>query len=121
MSMTGDRAMRATRATAQIKAELLEKIQSHTAMIGVVGLGYVGLPFAVEKARVGFNVVGFEMNPAKAESVNKGQNYIPDVEDAMLAELVQEGRLSATSGMSFPVMEIQEPSSVNASSGRLSE
>jgi nucleotide sugar dehydrogenase len=94
--MTGDRSMRARGATREIKARLLEKIRDHTALIGVVGLGYVGLPFAVEKARVGFSVTGFEQNAEKARSVNEGANYIPDVEDAMLAELVQEGRLAAT-------------------------
>lgn len=96
MSMTGDRAARAREATREIQARLLEKIQSHTATVGVVGLGYVGLPFAVEKARVGFHVTGFEQNAAKADAVNRGANYIPDVEDAILAELVQDGHLTAT-------------------------
>lgn len=96
MSMTGDRAMDALQTSSEVKQALLEKIRAHTAQIGVVGLGYVGLPFAVEKARVGFSVVGFEQNAERAEAVNRAENYIPDVEDAMLKELVADGRLTAT-------------------------
>ena len=52
---------------------LKEKITNRTAIVGVVGLGYVGLPFAVEKAKVGFRVIGVEQNPRRAELVNRGQ------------------------------------------------
>ena len=55
------------------KEEFCEKIVSHSAVVGVVGLGYVGLPFAVEKAKVGFPVIGIEENPARAERVNRGE------------------------------------------------
>src|SRR5438094_10284768 len=55
---------------------LLAKIHNHTAMVGVVGMGYVGLPFAVEKGKVGFKVVGIEQNSTRAATINRGENYI---------------------------------------------
>jgi UDP-N-acetyl-D-mannosaminuronate dehydrogenase len=70
---------------------LLAKIGDHTATVGVAGLGYVGLPFAVEKAKVGFRVLGVEQNPVRAEKVNRGENYIGDVKDEELRELVAKG------------------------------
>ena len=83
------------------KKELLEKIESRTIVAGVVGLGYVGLPLAVEKAKAGFKTIGFDVQKSKVDSVNAGHNYIGDVVDADLAKLVQEGRLSATTDFSF--------------------
>jgi len=77
------------------KERLCEKIVSKSAVVGVVGLGYVGLPFAVEKAKVGFRVIGIEENPARAEKVNRGENYISDVSDEELRALVESGKLSA--------------------------
>lgn len=56
---------------------LKEKITNRTAIVGVVGLGYVGLPFAVEKAKVGFRVIGVEQNPRRAELVNRGKATSP--------------------------------------------
>lgn len=76
---------------------LMEKIQNKTAVLGVVGLGYVGLPLAVEKAKSGYQVIGFDVQDKKVEMVNQGHNYIGDVVDAELAQLVKEGRLTATS------------------------
>src|SRR5262245_56525536 len=61
--------------------DLLVKIQNHTATVGIVGMGYVGLPFAVEKGKVGFKVVGIDQNPSRAATINRGENYIPDVRD----------------------------------------
>ncbi|PNW30828.1 UNVERIFIED_CONTAM: UDP-N-acetyl-D-glucosamine dehydrogenase [Euhalothece sp. KZN 001] len=78
--------------------ELQDKIKQYTALIGVVGLGYVGLPFAVEKAKVGFQVVGIEQNPKRAEQVNRAENYIRDVRDEELAKVVQQGKLTAMTG-----------------------
>jgi UDP-N-acetyl-D-glucosamine dehydrogenase len=78
-----------------VKSDLLTKIQSKTAIIGVVGLGYVGLPFAVEKCKVGFQVVGIEQNPKRANAVNAGENYIGDVDDNELKEIVISGKLTA--------------------------
>lgn len=77
------------------KTTLLQKIQDRSAIVGVVGLGYVGLPFAVEKAKVGYRVLGIEQNPARAEKINRGENYIQDVDDTELKRIVSEGRLQA--------------------------
>ncbi|QVL35728.1 nucleotide sugar dehydrogenase [Aminirod propionatiphilus] len=75
---------------------LLEKIQSKTARVGVVGLGYVGLPLAVEKAKAGFYVTGFDIQQDKCDKVNRGENYIGDVVPEELTQLVKSGRLKAT-------------------------
>ncbi|NLQ06204.1 hypothetical protein FLW85_13925 [Cylindrospermopsis raciborskii MVCC19] len=78
--------------------ELREKITSRTAIIGVIGLGYVELPFAVEKAKVGFQVIGIEQNPVRAERVNSADNYISDVKDDDLKHVVATGNLRAITG-----------------------
>ncbi len=75
---------------------LMKKIENKTAVIGVVGLGYVGLPLAVEKALAGFKVIGFDIQESRCEMVNKGINYIGDVVDANLTKIIQEGSLIAT-------------------------
>src|SRR5659263_86501 len=74
---------------------LKQKILNKTAKLGVIGLGYVGLPLAVEKAKAGYLVIGFDVQTKKVEMVNKGVNYIGDVVDEDLATLVAEGRLPA--------------------------
>ncbi len=79
-----------------VKDELLERIRTRTATLAVVGLGYVGLPLAVEFARAGLKVVGIDVSAAKVAAVNRGESYIPDVPSAALKELVAAGRLSAT-------------------------
>ena len=78
--------------------ELKEKIINRKAVIGVIGLGYVGLPFAVEKAKVGFQVIGIEQNPVRAERVNNADNYIGDVKDDDLKQVVSDGKLKAVTG-----------------------
>ena len=75
---------------------LMEKIKRKEALVGVIGLGYVGLPLAVEKAKAGFDVLGFDIQPQKVEWVNEGRNYIGDVVDEELADLVRRGKLRAT-------------------------
>ncbi|PNS01946.1 UDP-N-acetyl-D-glucosamine dehydrogenase [Petrotoga miotherma DSM 10691] len=75
---------------------LLDKIKDKTAKIGVIGLGYVGLPLAVEKAKAGYHVLGFDVQQEKVEKVNKGVNYIGDVVNSELEKLVEDGYLSAT-------------------------
>lgn len=75
---------------------LKEKIVNRTAVVGVIGLGYVGLPLAVEKGKVGFKVIGFELDEKKVARVNAGDNYIGDVKDIELQELTQKGILTAT-------------------------
>lgn len=75
--------------------ELIQKIESHQAVVGVVGLGYVGLPFAFEKAKVGFQVIGVEQNFLRANKVNAGESYIADVDSEAFSALVQSGRIRA--------------------------
>lgn len=75
---------------------LLEKIRRHDAVVGVVGLGYVGLPLAVLQARTGYRVVGIDEVRDKVDRVNRGENYISDVEDAELRQVVGSKRLTAT-------------------------
>ena len=76
---------------------LKEKILNKTATLGVVGLGYVGLPLAVEKAKAGFKVYGFDVQKQKVDMVNAGQNYIGDVVNEDLKQIVASGNLVATS------------------------
>jgi UDP-N-acetyl-D-glucosamine dehydrogenase len=73
-----------------------EKIHSHSLRVGVVGLGYVGLPLAMEFARRGIHVLGIEKDPAKVSKINRGENYILDVSDEELARYVSEELLAAT-------------------------
>jgi len=89
------------------KEELLRKIADHSAIVGVVGLGYVGLPFAVEKAKVGYRVIGIEQNPVRAEKIKRGENYIKDVKDEELRELVTKGLIRAETDFSrVPEMDV---------------
>jgi UDP-N-acetyl-D-glucosamine dehydrogenase len=76
--------------------ELIDKIVNNNFKLGVIGLGYVGLPLAVSFARKGIKVLGFEKCEKKAHSVNEGKNYISDVDSVELEKLVKEGILSAT-------------------------
>jgi len=76
---------------------LYERILSKSAVVGVIGMGYVGLPLAVEKARAGFRVVGFDVQQKRVDLVNNGENYIDDVDDNELRELVSARKLRATS------------------------
>lgn len=83
-----------------MKDMLLEKIAKRNLVVGVVGLGYVGLPLAVEKAKAGFKTIGIDVQTEKVNSINDGCNYIGDVVDSDLARLVSEGYLSATTDFS---------------------
>jgi UDP-N-acetyl-D-glucosamine dehydrogenase len=84
-----------------MKQTLLDKINTKQITVGVVGLGYVGLPLAVEKAKAGYKTIGFDIQPAKVDMVNQGINYIGDVVDSELKDLVEKGLLSATCDFSF--------------------
>jgi UDP-N-acetyl-D-glucosamine dehydrogenase len=75
---------------------LLERFRTHRARLGVVGLGYVGLPLAVVLAEAGYTVVGVDRDGKKVEAVNRGESYIEDVSSEQLAGLVRSGRLSAS-------------------------
>ena len=79
--------------------QLLERIKGRKANIGVIGLGYVGLPLAVEFARQGFNVFGFDVDQSKTNQINAGKSYIPDVSENELADVVKSGHLRATTKM----------------------
>lgn len=84
-----------------MKQMLLDKIRNKQIEVGVVGLGYVGLPLAVEKAKAGFKTIGFDVQAEKVKMVNEGHNYIGDVVDADLKQIVEQGMLSATTDFSF--------------------
>ncbi len=83
-----------------MKDILLKKIKERQLVAGVIGLGYVGLPLAVEKAKAGFKTIGFDVQSSKVDMVNAGQNYIGDVVDEDLAKLVKAGTLSASTDFS---------------------
>ena len=84
-----------------MKQQLLKKIEEKSITVGVVGLGYVGLPLAVEKAKAGFKTIGFDVQDEKVKLVNEGHNYIGDVVDSDLKELVESKMLTATTDFSF--------------------
>ncbi|HOV80041.1 MAG TPA: nucleotide sugar dehydrogenase [Bacillota bacterium] len=75
---------------------LKKKILDRTAKVAVIGMGYVGLPLAVEQARTGFSVVGIDCDSKKVEQINSGRSYIRDVPDDIVSALTENGRLSAT-------------------------
>jgi UDP-N-acetyl-D-glucosamine dehydrogenase len=79
-----------------IASQLTERIRTKTAVVAVIGLGYVGLPLAVEKAKVGFRVLGVDQNPERAAMANRGENYIGDVKDKELKDIVDKGLLTAS-------------------------
>jgi UDP-N-acetyl-D-glucosamine dehydrogenase len=80
--------------------DLIEKIRSGRARAGVVGLGYVGLPLAVEMAESGLRVTGIDVQASKVEAINAGRSYVLDVPSARVASLVGKGQLSATTDFS---------------------
>lgn len=75
---------------------LLNKITKHSAIVGVIGLGYVGLPLAVLNAKTGYRVIGIDEDPKKVSKINKGKSYISDVKDRDLAHVIKTKFLSAT-------------------------
>jgi len=83
----------------QFARELKNKIRNRSAKVGVVGLGYVGLPLAIEMARVGFQVTGIDLTTEKVTSINSGTSYIPDVPSETVASYVAEDRLRATQSL----------------------
>lgn len=84
-----------------MKQMLLRKIRNKEIICGVVGLGYVGLPLAVEKAKAGYKTIGFDVQAEKVQMVNDGHNYIGDVVNEDLKQIVASGMLSATTDFSF--------------------
>jgi UDP-N-acetyl-D-glucosamine dehydrogenase len=83
-----------------VKEALLHKIEQRKALIGIIGIGYVGLPLAVEFAREGYRVIGVDVNAEKVRLLNRGISYIPDVSTADVAALTSKGLLSATTDYS---------------------
>ncbi|VVB53216.1 UDP-N-acetyl-D-mannosamine dehydrogenase [uncultured archaeon] len=75
---------------------LIKKINDKTANIAIIGLGYVGLPLAVESGKAGFTVTGIDLNEEKIKALNQGENYIPDIPDEDIAQLVATEKLKAT-------------------------
>jgi UDP-N-acetyl-D-glucosamine dehydrogenase len=84
-----------------LAASLLEKIQSRRARTGVVGLGYVGLPLAVELAKAGFHATGIDLDDRKVQAISDGRSYIPDVQSADVSKLRKAGKLDATTDFSI--------------------
>lgn len=79
---------------------LKEKLLNKSAILGVIGLGYVGLPLAVEKAKAGYSTIGFDVQQSKVDMINAGKNYIGDVINEELEEIVESGLLRATTDIS---------------------
>ena len=84
-----------------IFAELKNKIETKTARVGIVGLGYVGLPLAVEFANAGFSVTGIDVLQPKVDGLNRGESHVQDVPDSQVAKLIAAKRFSATTDFSI--------------------
>jgi UDP-N-acetyl-D-glucosamine dehydrogenase len=84
-----------------LAASLLEKIESRRARTGVVGLGYVGLPLAVELAKAGYHATGIDLDERKVAAIREGRSYIPDVATADVKALLESGKLDATTDFSI--------------------
>src|SRR6266404_1849718 len=80
--------------------KILNKLNERHAIVGVIGLGYVGLPLAVEFASAGLNVIGFDLDQSRVDAINGGRSYIPDVQTELVASLVKVGKLSASTEFS---------------------
>ncbi|MDD4428552.1 MAG: nucleotide sugar dehydrogenase, partial [Paludibacter sp.] len=82
------------------KPQLLSKIAANHEVVGIIGLGYVGLPLAVNFAEAGIKVIGFDKNQQKVDKINHGDNYIKDIRDAVLRKVVEDITLTATTDFS---------------------
>lgn len=82
------------------KIQILNKIAANQEKVGIIGLGYVGLPLAVNFAQADVDVIGFDKSQAKVDKINHGENYIKDIRDAVLREVVDKVRLTATTDFS---------------------
>jgi UDP-N-acetyl-D-glucosamine dehydrogenase len=80
--------------------QLLQKIESNSETVGIIGLGYVGLPLAVSFAEAGVKVIGFDKSKSKVDKINSGENYIKDIRDAVLRQVVENITLMATTDFS---------------------
>lgn len=84
----------------ETKHRLLDRIQQHSARVGIIGLGYVGLPLSTVFAEAGFRVIGIDTDAQKVEAINAGQSYIEDVPSSKISALVSQGYLSASTDFS---------------------
>ena len=87
----------------RIEMSLIDKINDKSAKVGVIGLGYVGLPLAIEFTNAGYNVTGVDIDQSKVDLINSGKNYISDINDSILNEAVNKNLLNATTD--FNVVE----------------
>jgi len=94
--------------TTNYEAQLLAKAQSRTAVLGVVGLGYVGLPLAVELAEAGYRVVGFDVSTRVVDGINAGRSHVQDIPTERLAKLVKAGKIAATTDLT----RLKEPDGI---------
>ena len=97
----GDALMPAVETPVSTFQALKEKIESKTARVGIVGLGYVGLPLAVEFAKAGFHVTGIDLQQSRVDRLMRGESYVQDVPSSEVDELVKAGRLDATTDFSI--------------------
>lgn len=81
-------------------SEILKKIEANDELVGIIGLGYVGLPLAVSFAEAGVKVLGFDKSQSKVDKINHGENYIKDIRDVVLREVVDQVKLAATTDFS---------------------
>ena len=88
--------------SAMIKDELIQKLNDHSAVVAILGLGYVGLPLAVVFAEAGFTVLGVDPVAEKVEMLQHGESYIMDVPTEQVARLVKAGKLIATTSTASP-------------------
>ena len=80
--------------------KLNEKIKNKSAKVGVIGLGYVGLPLAIEFAKSGFDVIGIDIDVSKINLINDGKNYIKDIDNNTFKEVIESKKFCATSDYS---------------------
>ena len=92
-----------------VTQDLIAKAERRQILFGIVGLGYVGLPLAVELSRAGYRVLGFDVNPDVVEGLNEGRSHVKDVTDAQLQRAMECGRFSAATDMS----RLSEPDAIS--------
>src|SRR2546425_11220660 len=102
-------------AASQTPADVLvAKARERSALIGIVGLGYVGLPLAMEFARAGFRVLGFDVSQAVVDSLTQGRSHVQDVPSADVARFTKEGKFTATTDLA----RLREPDEIGRASCR---